>query len=120
MKNKTKYILSAILFILSLILFGTSVVLTSYNFKFLWLVIVSTVLFITFFITTCLFYFKNTEFICPHCNSQFKPKTFNAIMAIHTPTKRLLTCPICNKTGWCKDKFIENENTLENKKTINN
>lgn len=37
-------------------------------------------------------------------------------MAIHTPTKRLLTCPICNKTGWCKEKFIENENTLENKK----
>lgn len=109
MKNKTKYILSAILFIISLILFVTSVVLASYNFKMLWLVIVSLMLFITFFILTCVFYFKNTEFICPHCKTQFKPKTFDAVMAIHTPTKRLLTCPSCNKKAWCKDKFIEKE-----------
>lgn len=117
MKNKTKYILSAILFIISLILFGTSIILTSYDFKMLWLVIVSTILFITLFILTCMFYFKNTEFICPHCNTQFKPKTLNSVMAIHTPTKRLLTCPNCNKKAWCKEKFIEKETTSANKET---
>jgi len=117
MKNKTKYILSVCIFIFCLLLFlANSIFIEYYNFPW-WTLIISCTLFISSIVVMCYIYFKNTEFICPHCNTQFKPKTFNAIMAIHLVHLRYLTCPNCNKKGWCKDKFIEKETTSANKET---
>lgn len=115
MKNKTKYILSICIFTVCLLLVFASSVLVSLNENLWWTTIVSlTLLFVSILIICCV-YFKNTEFICPHCKTQFKPKTITAIKAIHIGRLRYLKCPNCNKKGWCKDKFIEKENkTIQN------
>ena len=119
MKNKTKYILCIGFFIISLLLFLTNSILVEYyNFPW-WTLIISETILIFSIIVLCFIYFKNTEFICPHCNTQFKPKTSKAIMAPHFGNIRLLTCPNCNKKGWCKDIFIEKENTLKSEETTN-
>jgi len=114
MKNKTKYILSVILFIIGLLLFlANSILVEYYNFPWQTLII-SGILLIISIVLLCFYYFKNVEFICPHCNTQFKPKTVKAVTAIHLAHLRYLTCPNCNKKGWCKDKFIEKKNHFWN------
>ena len=113
MKNKTKYILSISLFFADLILFVASILLYDYNEGFLALIIFASILLGVFITTTIITYFNHTEFICRHCNHQFKPNFKTALMAIHSFRYRLLTCPKCNKKSWCKDKFIEDEKTAK-------
>ena len=117
MKNKTKYILSVWFFIISLLLFLANSILVEYYNCPWWTLIISGIFFILSIVIMCFIYFKNTEFVCPHCKTQFKPKTLNAVTAIHLVHLRYLTCPNCNKKGWCKDKFIEKENIAKNEET---
>jgi DNA-directed RNA polymerase subunit RPC12/RpoP len=46
-------------------------------------------------------YYKNTEYICAHCNQQFKPKMKARFFAHHTPKAAKLTCPKCGHKGFC-------------------
>jgi DNA-binding transcriptional MerR regulator/DNA-directed RNA polymerase subunit RPC12/RpoP len=46
-------------------------------------------------------YYKNTEYICAHCNEQFKPKMKARFFAYHTPKAAKLTCPKCGHKGFC-------------------
>lgn len=46
-------------------------------------------------------YFKNTDYICPECNTQFKPKLQKFLFSKHTPKTRKLTCPSCHYQGYC-------------------
>ena len=49
-------------------------------------------------------YFDNESgiFECKHCGEKFVPTLGAYIMGIHTPTRRYLKCPHCNKKSWCK------------------
>ncbi|HEX3026956.1 MAG TPA: MerR family transcriptional regulator [Clostridia bacterium] len=46
-------------------------------------------------------YCKNTDYICPECNVQFKPTLHDFLFSSHTPKTRKLTCPKCGHTGYC-------------------
>lgn len=46
-------------------------------------------------------YIKNTDYICPECNTQFKPSLKDFLSVKHTPKTRKLQCPKCNYTGYC-------------------
>ena len=107
MKNKIKYFISAGFLILSLLLFVASAILTEYFNNLWWTIVVSLILFIGLIIITFYFYIKASEFVCPKCNTQFKPKANSTIWAIHTITKRYLRCPHCQEKSWCKEVFPE-------------
>ena len=109
MKNSTKYILSICFFSLCLGLVFASSILVSLKENLWWTIIIALVLMIVSIIVICIVYFKHAESICPHCNTQFKPKTIDAVKAIHLAHLRYLKCPNCNKKGWCKDKIVEKD-----------
>lgn len=46
-------------------------------------------------------YYKNTEYICAHCNTRFKPTMGKFLFSNHTPKTRKLKCPKCGHTGYC-------------------
>ncbi|MCH4009362.1 MerR family transcriptional regulator [Companilactobacillus sp.] len=51
------------------------------------------------------YYFNNTNYICPNCNTEFKPKFWTAFWAGHNPRARKLTCPNCGKKDYCVEVF---------------
>jgi len=53
------------------------------------------------------YYFQNTNYICPNCNTEFKPRFKQAFWAKHTPKARKLTCPNCGKKDYCIEVFDE-------------
>ena len=46
----------------------------------------------------------NMTFICPHCQTEFKPKWYQLSICIHMSRNRLAKCPKCGKTSFCKRK----------------
>lgn len=46
-------------------------------------------------------YCKNTDYICPECNTQFKPTLNEFLFSKHTPKTRKLKCPKCGRSGYC-------------------
>ena len=46
-------------------------------------------------------YFKNTNYICPECNTSFKPSLKDFLFSKHTPKTRKLKCPHCHYHGYC-------------------
>ena len=46
-------------------------------------------------------YCKNTDYICPECNTQFKPTLHEFLFSKHTPKTRKLKCPKCGHSGYC-------------------
>ena len=42
----------------------------------------------------------NTTFVCPHCNTEFKPKWYELSVCMHINGKRLVKCPKCNQKGF--------------------
>ena len=52
-------------------------------------------------------YCKNTDYICPECNAQFKPTLHEFLFSNHTPKTRKLTCPKCGHTGYCVETASE-------------
>lgn len=46
-------------------------------------------------------YCKNTDYICPECNTQFKPTLSEFLFSKHTPKTRKLKCPKCGHSGYC-------------------
>lgn len=58
-------------------------------------------------------YFQNTNYICPNCDTEFKPNFKQAFFAKHSLKTRKLTCPNCGKTDFCvevydKSKVVRN------------
>jgi len=51
------------------------------------------------------YYYKNTNYICPNCNSEFKPKFWAAFFGVHTPRARKLVCPVCGKQNYCVEVY---------------
>ncbi len=50
-------------------------------------------------------YYRQTEYVCPDCGTQFKPDYRKMVFANHTPKTRKLTCSNCGKTGYCVEVF---------------
>ena len=46
----------------------------------------------------------NTTFVCPDCETEFKPKWYQLSVGIHHMNKRLLKCPKCGRRGFCRRK----------------
>lgn len=51
------------------------------------------------------YYFGSVNYICPNCNSIFKPKFKEAFFAKHTLKTRKLTCLVCGKKDFCVEVF---------------
>jgi len=51
------------------------------------------------------YYYKNTNYICPNCNSEFKPKFWAAFFGAHNPRARKLVCPVCGKKDYCVEVY---------------
>lgn len=52
-------------------------------------------------ILTVRMYYKNTVYICPECNTTFKPPMKEFFFANHTPKTRKLKCPNCKNVSFC-------------------
>lgn len=52
-------------------------------------------------------YFQNTNYICPNCNTEFKPNFKQAFFAKHSLKARKLTCPNCGKNDFCVEVYDE-------------
>lgn len=52
-------------------------------------------------------YFKDTDYICPECNVQFKPTLHEFLFSMHTPKTRKLMCPKCGHKGYCVEVYSE-------------
>ena len=51
------------------------------------------------------YYYQNTNYICPNCNSEFKPKFWAAFFGAHTPRARKLVCPVCGQKNYCVEVY---------------
>ncbi len=51
------------------------------------------------------YYFNETNYICPNCNYEFKPKFWTAFWARHNIRARKLTCPNCGQKNYCVEVF---------------
>ena len=47
------------------------------------------------------FQLKDTEFICPKCNSVFKPSLRRTFFSTGSSKVRWMTCPECGHKNWC-------------------
>ena len=47
------------------------------------------------------FILMNTVFVCPDCNTEFKPKWYQLSVCVHMGRKRLAKCPKCGRFGYC-------------------
>ena len=45
--------------------------------------------------------FKDSVFICPKCNSEFKPYLIKAFFSTGDHKVRWINCQVCNKKEWC-------------------
>ncbi len=52
-------------------------------------------------------YYKNARYICPECQSKFKPKFSEFLFANHTLKMRKLTCTKCRQKNWCIESCDE-------------
>lgn len=43
-------------------------------------------------------------YVCPECGASFKPKWYQVSAYFHFMGKRLIKCPECKKTSYCKRK----------------
>ncbi|MFD1417562.1 MerR family transcriptional regulator [Companilactobacillus keshanensis] len=50
-------------------------------------------------------YFQGTNYICPNCNTEFKPSFKQAFFAKHTFKTRKLTCPNCGEKDFCVEVY---------------
>lgn len=50
-------------------------------------------------------YYHNTAYICPNCNSVFRPAFWNFFWARHTLKTRKLKCTNCGYHGYCVETF---------------
>ena len=51
------------------------------------------------------FILMNMTFVCPDCNTEFKPKKHHLFVTVHMGRKRLAKCPKCGRFGYCDRKY---------------
>ena len=48
------------------------------------------------------YFIMSATYVCPECGTEFKPKWYQLSAYIHFMGKRLIKCPNCHKTSYCK------------------
>ncbi|WP_195701527.1 MerR family transcriptional regulator [Companilactobacillus futsaii] len=61
------------------------------------------------------FYYDNTNYICPNCNFEFKPKFWEVILKPHNSRARKLRCPNCHQENYCVEIYDEKQTIKTNK-----
>jgi DNA-binding transcriptional MerR regulator/DNA-directed RNA polymerase subunit RPC12/RpoP len=56
-------------------------------------------------ILTTWMYCKDTDYICPECETQFKPSLKEFLSVRHTARTRRLKCPHCGYFGYCVEVY---------------
>jgi len=46
----------------------------------------------------------NGTYICPDCNTEFKPKWYQFSVCLHINGQRVVKCPKCGRKGFCERK----------------
>ncbi len=59
-------------------------------------------------------YFGFAKHKCPKCGLVFRGKKLEMFFAPHIPTKRKMTCPMCQEKLWCDDWFGKSKEKDEN------
>jgi len=102
---------------LTMIYIGVGVAVASQLFLLAWLIssgiwsALAVYLFAALFgILMSVFQFKDTVFICPKCDSIFKPSLRRAFFSIGDHKVRWITCPKCGHKEWC---VLRKENKQE-------
>lgn len=54
-------------------------------------------------------YFRSVAYVCPHCQTTFKPRFWSAFWAGHNPKARKLTCPRCGQRDYCIEVFANSD-----------
>lgn len=74
--------------------------------------LITSIVMIVFALIGLVIYFCFVKFKCQKCNTVFKGNGWEIFFAPHTPTKRYMRCPMCNKKIWCDVKFekLKDEN----------
>ena len=67
----------------------------------IWWAVVVYGFFSIFGLSLSAFMLKEMEFICPGCNTAFKPPLRRAFFSTGSHEVRWATCPECKYTGWC-------------------
>ena len=80
---------------------------------------ITSVVMVISLIVMIVIYFGFVKFKCPKCGTKFRGSRWEVFFAMHTPTKRRMTCPFCKEKVWCEDIFeiAKNSNDKENKDT---
>lgn len=60
--------------------------------------------------------YKTSKWKCRYCEEEFKVPFAEYFFAVHTPTRRRLTCPTCGNKGYFKCVRVK-EDKFENAKT---
>ncbi|MHD0396728.1 MerR family transcriptional regulator [Staphylococcus simulans] len=56
------------------------------------------------------YYYQHVSYVCPNCQTVFKPQLSHMIFANHTFKTRKLTCPNCGETHYCIEVADESSN----------
>jgi DNA-binding transcriptional MerR regulator len=93
---------------LAMIYIGIGVASTLYLILPIWLIVSRNwwglaiyVIFTIFGFSMSAFTLKDNVFICPNCDSVFKPPLWRAICSTGSHKIRLMTCPECEHKDWC-------------------
>lgn len=87
---------------------GASLVYSLFSGKW-WIYLVFEVLVIIFGSILFKKYMHIVAYICPECHTVFRPNGKEVFWARHTYRTRKLTCPCCNKKGFCVETLREED-----------
>ncbi|ARJ50658.1 MerR family transcriptional regulator [Staphylococcus lutrae] len=59
------------------------------------------------------YYYEHVAYMCPNCQTIFKPDIQQWIFASHTPKTRQLQCPNCDFKGYCAEVYDEPKATVD-------
>lgn len=69
---------------------------TTIDVPWYWIAIPVTVLFVVLYMVII-----SKTYICPDCQTKFKPKWYQFSVCVHFNGKRLAKCPQCGRKGFC-------------------
>ncbi len=55
------------------------------------------------------YYYAGASFMCPDCETKFKPSRKDFMKSVHVKHGRKFCCPKCNKLVVCKEGFVNGE-----------
>ena len=80
---------------------------------------ISSVVMLVSLMVAIVIYFGFVKFQCTKCKTVFRSNFLEIFFAMHTPTKRRMTCPLCKEKVWCCDVFekVKKESKEDNENT---